>query len=329
MQKYTNNTGVSLALAVWLARDEYDHNNDKNVISVTTLLKSTKQIVLSSRVPPGTLPPDVGGLVASRMGTAIHNAIENSWVNHYEECMASLGYPKRVIDMIAINPDPKNLPEDCIPIYMEIRSDKEIEGMTISGKFDFVAEGKVKDFKSTSTFTYVNKTNEWKQKMQGSIYRWLNQDIITSDIMEIDYIFTDWKGGQAYNSKYPKSKVLTYPIHLASIPETENFIRDKVLQIKNLWDKPEGSMPACTSEELWRKAPKFKYFKNKANAAKKGSRSTKNYDTLVEANTRLSDDGYVGIVVTDAGGVTACKYCDAFSLCTQKDNYLADGSLKL
>ena len=56
----------------------------------------------------------------------------------------------------------------------------------------FVAEGKVQDFKSTSVYTYLNQTNKDKYILQGSIYRWLNEDTITRDTMDIHFIFTDW-----------------------------------------------------------------------------------------------------------------------------------------
>jgi hypothetical protein len=29
------------------------------------------------------------------------------------------------------------------------------------------------------------------------------------------------------------------------------------------------------------------------------------------------------------GEIVACKYCDAFTVCTQKDKYIASGELKL
>ena len=47
----TNNHGISLPLAVWLLHDDYDYVKDENYISATSLLKSTKQIILSKRIP--------------------------------------------------------------------------------------------------------------------------------------------------------------------------------------------------------------------------------------------------------------------------------------
>jgi hypothetical protein len=50
ISKYTNNTGIGLSMAVYLATDNYDHNHDPRTISATTLIKSTKQIILGERV---------------------------------------------------------------------------------------------------------------------------------------------------------------------------------------------------------------------------------------------------------------------------------------
>ena len=47
----TNKHGIPLPLAVWLVSHEYDdHSHIPNYISTTTLLRPTRQIVLSERV---------------------------------------------------------------------------------------------------------------------------------------------------------------------------------------------------------------------------------------------------------------------------------------
>ena len=69
----------------------------------------------------------------------------------------------------------------------------------------------------------------------------------------------------------------------------------------------------------------YKYYKN----PQKTDRSTKNFDNLAEANLRMIDDGNVGTVLTVKGEVKRCHYCAAFTVCKQKDAYLADGTLQL
>ena len=172
--KYANTSSVPLSLAVFLASDFYDHDQDENTISATALIKPLRQIVLSARVPEDMTPVDLVNMVPSRMGTAIHDAIERSWKLNYRMALRLLGYPNHVIEKIRINPKPEELTDGLIPIYMEQRAHKKVGKFTISGKYDFIGDGRVEDFKSTSTYTAMNNTNDEKYIWQGSIYRWLN-----------------------------------------------------------------------------------------------------------------------------------------------------------
>ncbi len=322
MNNYANVSAVPLSLAVFLATDNYDH--DEATISATTLIKPIRQIILSTRVDTTEASVDLIQMVASRMGTAIHDGIERSWTNNHINALKILGYPQKIIDRVKINPKPEQLTEDSIPIYLEQRAHKVVGHHTISGKFDFVGDGRVEDFKSTSTYTYVNQTNAQKHTLQGSIYRWLNPAIITKDEIAIQFIFTDWSAARARAEPgYPQQRTHQQILPLLSLSETERYVCSKLKEIDMYLDAPEESLPLCSDEDLWRSAPVFKYYKN----PEKTVRSTKNYDTKQEAYIRLAEEGGKGIVIERPGQVTACKYCSAFSVCTQKDALIAQGDL--
>jgi hypothetical protein len=326
--RYANVSEVPLALAVFLASDNYDYSDDPTEISATTLLKPLRQIILPARVPAGDGLVNLADMMASRMGNAIHDGIEKAWVNNYRAAMEAIGLPQRVIDRIVINPSPEALASnpDCLPIYLEQRLKRKLGKWTITGKFDFVGEGRVQDFKSTSTFTYKKQINGDKYTQQGSIYRWLDPKLITQDDMDIHYIFTDWKPSMAKTDPaYPPRRFHKQSFPLLSLQETENFIRRKLELIEQYWDADEEDIPQCDDTELWRSEPQFKYYKN----PEKTARSTKNFDTMQEAMIRLSEDGNVGIVKEVPGSVTACKYCAAFAVCSQKDQLIASGDLNL
>lgn len=328
MSSYTNQFNIPLSVCVWLATDHYDHDARNNHISVTALLKSDRQIVLATRIPPKDSIPDVSGLVASRMGTAIHDHIEIAWTQNYKSALKNLGYPQRVIDRIRVNPEKDELGPDVIPVYLERRSEKEIDGYIISGKFDFVGEGRVEDFKSTGVYSYINKTKDEDYIMQGSIYRWLNQDIITQDTMAIQFIFTNWNAMEAARGRdngYPQNKTMEYKLQLKSIAETEAWIKAKLHSIKTYLTAADENIPLCNEKQLWRKETVFKYYKNPA----KMTKSTKNFKEVAEARIRLITDGNVGVVVEKPGEVVACKYCDAYDICQQKDTLIANGELKI
>ncbi len=326
MSKYVNTKGVTLPVAVWLATDNYDYNDDPKAISTTTLLKSVRQIVLSRRMKPGDGNIELTSLVPSRMGTSFHDSIEAAWTTNHVKAMEALGYPKKLIERIKINPDPTTVGPDDLPVYLELRSSRSLEGWTVNGKFDFVGEGRVNDFKSTGVFTYQKKVNDEKFILQGSIYRWLNPGIITDSTMAIQYIFTDWQAMLAHSGKnnYPPNRIVEVLLPLKSVAETENYIRSKLIKITELETADEADLPECNDEELWRREPVWKYYKNPANT----KRSTKNYDNFLEAQQHFIKDGGVGLVKEIGGEVIACLYCDAYSMCTQKDALILAGSLK-
>jgi hypothetical protein len=328
MSRYANVSAVPLSIAVFLATDNYDYSSDPNTISATSLIKPLRQIILGGRIPVDDAAVDLASMMPSRVGSAIHDAIERSWLNNYKEAFKALGYPQRVIDKIRINPT--EVPDGIIPVYLERRAHRQIGKWVISGKFDFVGEGRVEDFKTTSTYTAMNKTNDEKYILQGSIYRWLNPKLITQDKMAIQFIFTDWSGAKAKaDPAYPQQRFQEHILPLLPLAETENFIKNKLALHEKYHDAKEPDLPLCEDADLWRSDPVFKYYKNPENATKPNSRSTKNFATVQEANLRRIEDGSVGVVKEVPGQVMACKYCPGFSLCSQKDALIASGDLVL
>ena len=317
--QYTNNYNIPLSLAVFLATDDYDY--DPYTISATSLLKPIRSLILSKRVPKEQMIVDISSLVSARMGSAIHTAIEKAWMNP-AQAIKSLGYPEHIVNKVVINPT--EVKPGQIPVYMEQRAYKEVLGYKVSGKFDFVASGQVEDFKSTSVYTYLNQTNKDKYILQGSIYRWLNPDIITKDKMRINYVFTDWnKKDSLSNPNYPASRVHTQSLPLMSIQETDNWVRNRLQLIKTYTPLDESELPLCTDEELWRKENVYKYYANPANT----SRATKNFNTYTEAMQYYIERGATGLVKEVKGKVTACKYCNAYAICSQRVTLEESGDL--
>lgn len=321
--RYSNNNKLPISLAVWLASDTYD--KQEAGLSVTTLLKPIRQIILSQRVPEEDQVSDVMSMLASRRGTAIHNSVEDAWVNYYAKALKALGYPQGLIDRVRINPDPATLTPDDVPVYLEKRVKKDVLGVPVSGQYDFVIEGCVEDIKTTSIFSYMSGNKDSDYILQGSLYRWLNPEIITGDVLKINFIFSDWQKARAIADpvNYPQAAIVSKAYKLLPIEEAERFVTNKVAAIQKYVDTPEDMLPLCSDKELWRSDPVYKYYKNPDNRA----RSTKNFDSIAEANKRLVDDGNVGVVITVPGAVKACLYCPAFSVCTQKDRLIASGDL--
>lgn len=329
MAKYTNVTGISLPMAVWLATDEYDgkRGTDPYFISATGLLKSPRQIVLGMRTDPSDEVIDVSGLIKSKIGTAIHDSVERAWQNpdRLIKTIQSLGYPEELAKRIEVNPV---IPTSgSIPVYMEQRETKQLGKWTLTGKFDMVFDGSLSDIKSTSTFTYVNQTKNDDYVKQGSFYRWLNPTKITNDVMSIDFVFTDFKQNLVGTQGYPTGQIVNKTFPLMSVPETEAWIKQRLNLIETIELVPEEDLPHCTDEELWRRESTWKYYKS----GQVGPRSTKNFTNeeggASAAYQRKAQDGGMGLVVEVKGQPTACLYCGVANKCTQKDAYIASGEL--
>lgn len=325
--KYTNKTGIPLSLAVWLANDQYIHVDDPKYFSATSLLKPMKAIVLSKRLTESTTT-DIESLIPSRMGTALHSGMETAWLipGSAQKALAELGYPKEVINKVVINPNENELTDTCIPIYVEQRREKQINGYTISGMYDFVGDGRLEDLKSTSVWSWIFGDKNQDYINQGSVYKWLNPEIITKDEMAIQYLFTDWSAVKARQDKsYPQSRTKELILPLRTVEDTEQFLTDIISTYDRLKNAPEDKLPECTDTQLWRKPDTWKYYKNPT----KLSRSTKNFDNAAEANARLVADGNVGVIINVPGEVKRCNYCPAVEVCKQAKSYIKDGTLIL
>lgn len=315
--RLTNNAGISLPLAVWLAADEYDFRPQGKAISATSIIKPTRQILLKERLTPETRQQaDVSDFIASRLGHSIHDGIEKAWKEHYRAALRTLGYPDNVIDKIRINP--KNVEPGTIPVYLEQRGERELRGYKISGKFDMCIDGELQDTKSTSVWSYIKGNKDEDYRLQGSIYRWIHQDKITSDHINIQFVFTDWQRAMTFsNPDYPKQRVHEHRVQLMSLAETEQWLNNKISELEAVATLPQHMLPRCSDKDLWRTDPVYKYY---SNPAKTDGRATKNFDSKGEAMAHQAKMGK-GIVIDVPGKVKACAYCPAFPICEQKDEY--------
>ncbi|QIG76585.1 hypothetical protein EVC27_060 [Rhizobium phage RHph_I1_6] len=326
--KITNARKISVPIAVWLVSDDYDYINEPNYISATTLLKPIKQIILGNRfkVLGGEMEADVEEFISSRMGTAIHDAIEKAWTQNKDKALTRLGYPEKIRERVVINPSDEYLKDhpNAVPIYLEQRFFKELAGWKIGGKIDIIVEGGYHDTKSTSVYSYILGSKDDYYRGQGSIYRWLAPDKITQDQIHIEFIFTDWSKAEARRKpdSYPQSRYHQYTLSLMSYEETEQWLINKLNTLKRLWNAPEEQMPQCTDEELWRGKTVYKYYADANKANEPGARSSKNFDDPVQAQVYWHQEkGGKGTVKTVPGEVKACGYCSAYDICKQRLAY--------
>lgn len=330
--QYTRSDNLPLSIAVFLATDHYDHNDDPFTLSTTTIIKTVRQIILGQRAKTDDISVDLMNMMASRVGTAIHSGIELAWSDKEmrDRALLALGYPQHIIDRIKINPKLEDfeLFPDLIPVYMEQRWEKRVGKWLITGKIDFCGQGQLEDFKTASSYVVTSHINDAKFSWQGSVYRWIRPDIITEPNLKVQFIITDWSSMQArQDPNYPQQRHLQRIIPLKPVVEVDHMVRNKLAALEEFWDAPEPDIPECTQEDLQYSAPKYKYYRDGNIHA---ARSTKNFDTMQEAMSYMHGKGAgMGVIKEIRGEATACRFCAAFSLCSQKDMLAANGQLTL
>ena len=321
----TNKNQYPLDIALWLATDDYDYLPD--TISVTTLLRPVRQIVLSKRADKVGRDMDLESVLASRYGSAIHDSIEKAWNSPKLSLnLMKLGYRGDEIKLVRVNPTEHDT--DMFNVYMEQRLSKEFNGYTIVGKFDLILNGQLKDHKSTGVYGYMKGNNATKHTMQGSLYRWLDGGkIITHPDIGINYIFTDWsKLDSIRNANYPKSRIVIERYPLIPMVDIEQYVLDKTNLIRANMTTPEKDLPPCSPEDLWADKETYKYYANPERALQPKSRCDKSFDTMIEAQRHMVEKGK-GTIVIVQGKVRACHYCAAYAICTQKDALHRSGLL--
>lgn len=335
--KFSNVRNIHPLIARWLLMDDYDNHGSAGV-SATGLIRPVRMSILGRRLKEGKVklmgqtiappPTDVSTILKSRYGQAIHSSIEDSLRNirNSPEAFAEL-YPKfsKNIELLKVNPveqtDPRN------SLFLELRNTKMLNGVPISGKFDFVFRAQVGDFKTTST--YLSASNDpqkfWEYQIQASIYRWIFPHIILEDSAIFIEIYGDWTETRANSSEdYPQTPVQVIEVPLLSLQETEDWILKRCLTYDASFDLDEAQLPECTDEELWVKPSEWKYYTKVTN-----TRATKNFKEDKAAGEQFLAEKGTGVLVEVKGSAIRCNYCPAFVACSQKDRLIAEGRLEV
>lgn len=301
-----NSKNIPLPFAVFLATDTYDMIPAVNKISVTTLLRSTRRIILGQRMGTSESEMDIADTVSASLGTAIHAALEAAW-QEPQVALRALGYPERIVSNLVVNPT-KPLEEGQIAAYTELRTEKEFKGFIISGSADFILDNMIYDYKTVGMFKYL-KADYADYVKQISIYRWLNQDKITSEEGRIELYIRDWDSLKAsYDSNYPQTPFVEVRVPLLPLYQVESFLTRKLDSLVQYKDTPESDLPQCTQEELWQSDPVWQY------VSKGGAK--KNFPNPAQANAYRNQKGS-GSVELKPAKAKACTYCTARPLCSQ------------
>ena len=109
MKLVTNDLHIDNIIATWLAANTYTGTREGKSISATVLIKSTQQQVLGYRAQNDETiiqTVDISTLLKSRIGTALHENIQQCWENPNIRIPAlkALGVPDPWIAKVDVNP---------------------------------------------------------------------------------------------------------------------------------------------------------------------------------------------------------------------------------
>ncbi len=301
--EFTNKYNLPQHIVDWLTSDDYDYINEPNTISTTSLMKPVRAHWLVSR-HADNLQTDVYDRVASRMGSAIHDAMDKC---HTEGLIKEERHQRQL----------------------------DVDGVTwnITGKFDLLVNNQdgtwhLRDIKTTSVWAYILGGKDIEYTKQMSVYRWLLQDKYEiADEGYIDFLFTDWQSSKAKTDPdYPQLKIQhSYPVPLWSLDKTEEYILERVSLIQENQEVEDNKLPYCTREELWAKDDQY--------AVKKigNQKATRVFDSEAEALNYIHDKKLSSKAKVEKrpAQVKRCKYCPALPFCNQGTYYLNSGRVAL
>ena len=303
-KQYTNDTNLPMEICYLIMHFSslYDGKLiSRYNVSATDLLKPVKAIVLQIQHPyEDDQLTDISTLAKSAKGTMMHEALEQVLTG--------------------------------IPGYtLEKRSDRKVGNWNISGKFDIVHNGEIKDLKTTGNFTLKllaedqarmqpgmsmdemlqTIPNYAKWQIQLSLYRWLNPELVTKPFGKILISLTDGAGFD----KQPVDSEHTFP--LLPTEQIEQFIAAKLNQVDHYLDNPDQPLPRCSDTETGYRLPEYKLKyrdKNgKYRAYPGGTFNNKSeFDQFCNSKMKLGD-----VIESTPAKAVLCHYCKARSVCDQ------------
>lgn len=209
------------------------HNADKT-LSATTLLKGTKEIILTHR-HFDNITIDASEEVWAVFGTAVHSILEHQEDDAFKE------------EAFTVEP-------------------KGYAGWKISGKVDRynMATETIEDWKTASVWKVIkNDFQEWRT--QGLIYAWLLREhgLNVRHIRFVALLKDHSKTEAKRNPDYPQEPVYIYEydVNESELDGVKNRAEYKLCSVIENSHKEDNDIPECTPEERWTTAAKFAVMK--------------------------------------------------------------------
>ena len=259
------------------------HNADK-CLSATTLLKGTKEIILTDR-HFDEITVDAADEVWALFGTAVHTILEHQEDEAFKEESFSVGV-----------------------------FDYKVTGKV--DRYDMKNET-IEDWKTASTWKVIYKDfDDWKK--QGLIYAYLlKQSGLNVRHIRFVALLKDHSKTEAKRKPdYPQSPVYIYEFDVLpdELTGIEALIKAKVLEVSCNAEKADDDIAGCTPSERWSTDPKFAVMKEGRKTAVKVCDSEEEAQAFIEELEKDKDKHFV----EERKGVDKkCEdYCPCAAFCS-------------
>jgi hypothetical protein len=173
----------------------------------------------------------------------------------------------------------------------------------------------------------MNEKADWKHQL--NIYAHLVEKVkkIPVTKMSIVAIIRDWSAREAQKDGYPQAPIVTIPIKVWYPEAREQFIQSRLTAHSSAMFEAdtEGTLPECSSDEMWEKPSTWAIKKEGGVRAKSVHSSVEEANAaLAEAEKSAKKNEKFAIEIRP-GERTRCKsYCQVSKFCSQFQTYLKE-----
>ena len=282
--KLTNKQNLPQAFVNVISLNQ--HNKD-GCYSATTLLKGTREILLTKR-HWDEIEIDVSDCVWTVFGTAVHSIMENVKDNTFKE----------------------------------ERFEIPVSNSKLTGQIDCydMEKGLIVDWKTASAWKIIyHNFDDWKK--QGLIYAYLlsKNNLPVNHCQFVSFLKDHSKTKARTDSNYPQKPCFAYDFDVTpeDIQNTESFVENKIMEIESNLNTPDDELPVCTSEERWAEPDKWAVMKEGRKSAVRVLNTEEDAKKLVE---NLGAKHYVEY---RPGVSKKClEYCNCCQFCNYYKNHV-------
>lgn len=260
-------------------------HNKPNSLSATTLLKGTKEIILTER-HWSEIKKDVAEFIWSTFGTAFHSIMEKG--------------------------------TDTDKELAEYQVEYKVDGINITGTIDNYCEetGVISDYKTASINKIKFKSfDDWKK--QGLIYAWLlkKNNKPVSKCRFLGFL-KDWSVMDSLKDPtLPNVPLSIYEFNVTEddLAEIEKFIREKIEMYKTSLLLHDNEIKRCSDIEIWRTPTVYAITKKGAKRCVTGGK----FENKQEADKALLNYDNNHYIDVREGQCKKCLgYCDCKEFCS-------------